>query len=88
MAAHGLNVTAASRVFFLNACWQKTVERQAIKRAHRIGQTKEVFVETLVLKDTIEVIPYLYLAHGLGGIIEEERGNGEGPIGSDKEVYG
>src|SRR5271154_6298188 len=72
VAAHGLNVTAASRVFFLNACWQKTVERQAIKRAHRIGQTKEVFVETLVLKDTIEVIPYLYLAHGLGGIVEEE----------------
>ena len=88
MAAHGLNVTAASRVFFLNACWQKTVERQAIKRAHRIGQTKEVFVETLVLKDTIEVVPYLYLANGFGGIIEEERGDGEGPTGSDKEVYG
>jgi hypothetical protein len=54
VAAHGLNVTAASRVFFLNACWQKSVERQAIKRAHRIGQQREVFVETLVLKDTIE----------------------------------
>lgn len=55
VAAHGLNVTAASRVFFLNVCWQKSVERQAIKRAHRIGQTREVYVETLVLKDTIEV---------------------------------
>ena len=65
MAAHGLNVTAASRVFFLNACWQKTVERQAIKRAHRIGQTKEVFVETLVLKDTIEVFPPLYRGNGV-----------------------
>jgi len=54
VAAHGLNVTAASRVFFLNACWQKSVERQAIKRAHRIGQQREVYVETLVLKDTIE----------------------------------
>jgi hypothetical protein len=88
VAAHGLNVTAASRVFFLNACWQKTVERQAIKRAHRIGQTKEVFVETLVLKDTIEVIPLCTRDNGLGGIVEEERGDGEGPIGSDKEVYG
>jgi len=55
VAAHGLNVTAASRVFFLNACWQRSVERQAIKRAHRIGQTKPVYVETLILKDTIEV---------------------------------
>jgi SNF2 family DNA or RNA helicase len=55
VAAHGLNVTSASRIFFLNVCWQKSVERQAIKRAHRIGQTKEVFVERLVLRDTIEV---------------------------------
>ena len=54
VAAHGLNVTAASRVFFLNPCWQRSTERQAIKRAHRIGQTREVFVETIVLKDTIE----------------------------------
>src|SRR5271154_1696387 len=55
IAAHGLNVTSASRIFFLNVCWQKTTERQAIKRAHRIGQTREVFVERLVVRDTIEV---------------------------------
>ncbi|KAI4239321.1 MAG: hypothetical protein L6R40_005536 [Gallowayella cf. fulva] len=53
-AAHGLHIAAASRVFFVNPVWQPTVEAQAIKRAHRIGQTKPVFVETLVLKDTLE----------------------------------
>lgn len=53
-AAHGLHIAAASRVFFVNPVWQPAVEAQAIKRAHRIGQIKPVYVETLVLKDTLE----------------------------------
>lgn len=53
-AAHGLHVAAASRVFIVNPIWQSWIESQAIKRAHRIGQTRPVFVETLVLKDTLE----------------------------------
>lgn len=53
-AAHGLHIAAASRVFFVNPVWQPNVEAQAIKRAHRIGQTRQVFVETLVLQNTLE----------------------------------
>ena len=53
-AAHGLHIAAASRVFFVNPVWQPNVEAQAIKRAHRIGQLRPVYVETLVLKDTLE----------------------------------
>ena len=53
-AAHGLHIAAASRVFFVNPVWQPNVEAQAIKRAHRIGQVRPVYVETLVLKDTLE----------------------------------
>ena len=53
-AAHGLHVACASRVFFVNPVWQPNIEAQAIKRAHRIGQTRPVFVETLVLEDTLE----------------------------------
>ena len=53
-ASHGLHVASASRVFFVNPVWQPNVEAQAIKRAHRIGQTKPVYVETLVLQGTLE----------------------------------
>ncbi|VEU23854.1 DEKNAAC104988 [Brettanomyces naardenensis] len=54
LASHGLTILAATHVFFINPVWNKTVEAQAIKRAHRIGQTHEVFVETLILENTIE----------------------------------
>lgn len=52
--AFGLNINKASRVYFINPVCRPSTEAQAIKRAHRIGQTKPVHVETLVLKGTIE----------------------------------
>lgn len=54
LASHGLTIIAATHVYFINPVWDKTVEAQAIKRSHRIGQTREVHVETIILKDTIE----------------------------------
>lgn len=53
-AAFGLNLPSASRIFFVNPVCRPNIEAQAIKRAHRIGQTQKVYVETLVLKGTIE----------------------------------
>lgn len=53
-AAHGLHVASASRVFIVDPIWDPNIESQAIKRAHRISQTRPVYVETLVLKDTLE----------------------------------
>lgn len=53
-AAFGLNICAASRVYFINPICRPHLEAQAIKRAHRIGQTRKVTVETLVLQDSIE----------------------------------
>ncbi|EPS31740.1 hypothetical protein PDE_06697 [Penicillium oxalicum 114-2] len=53
-ASHGLHIAQASRIFIVNPIWQPNVESQAIKRAHRIGQKNPVYVETLVLRDTLE----------------------------------
>ncbi|KAF3481346.1 uncharacterized protein GIQ15_04105 [Arthroderma uncinatum] len=53
-ASHGLHIACASRVFIVNPIWDPNIESQAIKRAHRISQTRPVYVETLVLKDTLE----------------------------------
>ncbi|RCH91537.1 hypothetical protein CU098_003159, partial [Rhizopus stolonifer] len=53
-AAYGIDLSTATRVYFVSPVWQPAMEQQAIKRAHRIGQTKPVYVETLVIRNTIE----------------------------------
>ncbi|MEM6319665.1 MAG: DEAD/DEAH box helicase [Bacteroidota bacterium] len=50
----GLNLTAADYVFILDPWWNPSIERQAIARAHRIGQTKRVFAIKFITKDSIE----------------------------------
>ena len=50
----GLNLTAADHVFLLDPWWNPAVEEQAADRAHRIGQTRPVFVYRLVSSDTVE----------------------------------
>lgn len=50
----GLNLTAAEYVYLLDPWWNPAVEAQAIDRAHRIGQTRQVFAYRLVARDTVE----------------------------------
>jgi SNF2 family DNA or RNA helicase len=50
----GLNLTAADYVFLLDPWWNPAVEEQAVSRAHRIGQKKNVFIYRFISKDTIE----------------------------------
>ncbi|MFT5209779.1 MAG: SNF2 family DNA or RNA helicase [Flavobacterium sp.] len=50
----GLNLTRADYVFLLDPWWNPAVEAQAIDRAHRIGQTNNVFAYRLICKDTVE----------------------------------
>ncbi|HTF90198.1 MAG TPA: SNF2-related protein [Planctomycetota bacterium] len=50
----GLNLTAADYVFLLDPWWNPAVERQAIDRTHRIGQTRPVTAYRLVASNTVE----------------------------------
>lgn len=53
-AGVGLNLTAADYVILMDPWWNPAVERQAIDRAYRIGQTKPVFVFRLIMRDSVE----------------------------------
>ncbi|MGF1585383.1 MAG: DEAD/DEAH box helicase [Bacteroidales bacterium] len=50
----GLNLTAADYVFILDPWWNPAVEQQAISRAHRIGQKRNVFSYKFISKDSVE----------------------------------
>jgi len=50
----GLNLTAADTIIHYDPWWNPAAENQATDRAHRIGQTKPVFVHKLVCRGTIE----------------------------------
>ncbi|KAI0457367.1 hypothetical protein F5B21DRAFT_512663 [Xylaria acuta] len=50
----GLNLYAATRVIMLDPFWNPSVEDQAIKRAHRMGQIKPVVAYRILVKETVE----------------------------------
>lgn len=50
----GLNLTAASRVIILDPFWNPYIEMQAVDRAYRIGQKREVTVHRILTTETVE----------------------------------
>jgi len=50
----GLNLTEADYVFILDPWWNPAVEAQAVNRAHRIGQHKNVMVYRFITRKTVE----------------------------------
>ena len=59
----GLNLTAADTVVIFDPWWNPAVERQAMDRAHRIGQDKPVFVHRLLADNTVEIAIQTMQAH-------------------------
>ncbi|XP_019252245.1 PREDICTED: probable helicase CHR10 isoform X1 [Nicotiana attenuata] len=52
----GLNLVAADTVIFYEQDWNPQVDRQALQRAHRIGQTNHVLSINLVTEQTVEEV--------------------------------
>lgn len=50
----GINLVCANNVIIFDQSFNPHDDRQAADRSHRVGQTKEVTITTLVTKDSIE----------------------------------
>jgi len=53
-SCEGLNLQQYSHIYFTSPHWNPAVEKQAIARAHRIGQIKQVHVFKLIYNNSIE----------------------------------
>ena len=50
----GINLTAADTVIFYDSDWNPTIDSQAMDRAHRLGQTRQVTVYRMITQGTVE----------------------------------
>ncbi|XP_019054774.1 PREDICTED: F-box protein At3g54460-like isoform X2 [Nelumbo nucifera] len=75
-AALGLDLSFVTCVFLMEPIWDRSVEEQVISRAHRMGATRPIHVETLAMRGTIEeqMLEFLQDANGCRKIMKEEIG--------------
>lgn len=52
--ALGLDLSFVSRVYLMEPIWDSSVEEQVVSRAHRMGASQPITVETLAMRGTIE----------------------------------
>ena len=77
----GLNLTAADTVIVYDPWWNPAAERQAMDRAHRIGQDKPVFVHRLIAENTVEAAIQRMQARKQALADALFEGAGRGPLG-------
>jgi SNF2 family DNA or RNA helicase len=80
----GLTLTAAETVILYDPWWNPAVERQAMDRAHRIGQDRAVFVYRLVAEGSVEeaIIALQAKKQAMADALFE--GEATGPLGLDE----
>ena len=69
----GLNLQQFNNVFFTSPHWNPAVEDQAICRAHRLGQTKQVKVFKFIIKCRDTDIPTISLDQYCNNVQEKKR---------------
>ncbi|CAK9145452.1 unnamed protein product [Ilex paraguariensis] len=75
-AALGLDLSFVTHVFLMEPIWDKSMEEQVISRAHRMGATRPIHVETLAMSGTIEeqMLKFLQDADECRRFLKEEFG--------------
>lgn len=53
-AALGLDLSFVTHVYLMEPIWDRSMEEQVVSRAHRMGATRPILVETLAMRGTIE----------------------------------
>ncbi|GKT35314.1 hypothetical protein ADUPG1_008496 [Aduncisulcus paluster] len=66
VGGYGLTLTAADRVILTESAWNPMSEQQAIDRAYRFGQTKDVVAYRLITCGTIEERMFIYQMFKVG----------------------
>lgn len=56
---NSLNLAVANQVHIIEPQWNPSVEEQAVARAVRMGQKREVTIYRYVLQNTVEQVSYL-----------------------------
>jgi SNF2 family DNA or RNA helicase len=85
----GLNLQAANYVYLFDRWWNPAVEDQAIKRCHRLGQEREVFISRFYCKNTIEerILAKLQDKRRLFNLVIDEGRPAESMGLSEEEVF-
>ncbi|KAL0862235.1 hypothetical protein Bca101_041353 [Brassica carinata] len=84
----GLNLVAADTVIFYEQDWNPQVDKQALQRAHRIGQISHVLSINLVSEHTVEEVILrraerkLQLSHNVVGDTMEDKEEDRGDLRS------
>ncbi|KAI5055010.1 hypothetical protein GOP47_0030461 [Adiantum capillus-veneris] len=80
-AALGLDLSFVTHVYLMEPIWDRSVEEQVVSRAHRMGATRPVLVETLAMRGTIEEQMVQFLQDSMVRNIAEKRDPDSGHSG-------
>eukprot|EP00897_Mesotaenium_endlicherianum_P002362 jgi/Mesen1/2153/ME000152S01239 len=84
----GINLTAADTVIFYESDWNPTMDLQAMDRAHRLGQTREVSVYRLICQGTVEekIVKRANQKNTVQQLVMTGGGGGQGDVFEAEEV--